>query len=363
MKDPPATKKKGVGRAATRPTPETDLFLYAKRKESRDKYRRGTARVNPASPDADARASERGTGDRDTLTEAEARFLELCLERTGEILPEDVHTKRVRCQELLLEQSFRIAEALESQGIKAFGEAKLTLVGICSGETRELADFRNIVFIPAIAQRKRREHLRHLEYFLQQHPYSRMWVFTTGDRVNLSGVRERIQKLHRRLSKLNAEPFMKQAGASIAFRSTELGDVERSESAAPTFHVHAHTIIHLVRKLPKDEWSDLLKAVRAWWKFHFKDSQRIHQARETCKYVVKPGDLEELSAAELAELYRQTFRLHLVQSLGLLKEQRQFIDENRKKIVRRTVEGLSRWEVVDSWEPRKAKKDDDEEAR
>lgn len=362
MKDPPPPKRKGVDHAATRPTPETDLFLYAKRKQSRDKYRLGTNRVNPESASADARASERGTADPDQLTEAETRFLELCLERTGEVIPEEEHAKRVRCQELLVEQSHRIAEALESQGIKAFGSAKLTLVGICSGDTRELPDFRNVVFIPAIAQRKRREHLQHLEYFLQKHPYSRMWVFTSGDRVELSGVRERIQKLHRRLSKLNAESFMKSAGASIAFRSTELGDIERNEKGATTFHVHAHTIIHLARKLTKEDWSNLLKGVRSWWKFHFKDSQRIHQARETCKYVVKPGDLEKLTAKELAELYHQTFRLHLVQSLGPLKEQRKFIEENGKKLVRGSRGQSARWEIVDSWEPRKPKRQEEENA-
>ena len=355
MNDPPPRKRKGVDRAATRPTPETDLFLHKKRKKSRGKYRLHAKGVNPLSPVADARASERGTGDADQLTEAEQKFLELCLERTGEELPPDIHAQRLRYRGLLIEQSHRIAAALESQGIRAYGDSKLTLVGLCSGEKQEIPDFRNIVFIPAIAQRKRNELLKHLEYFIQQYPFSRMWVFTSGVRVELDGVRSRVQEMHRRVSKLNFENFMKGAGASIVFRSTELGEMKRSQKGEPTFHVHAHVIIHLKKKLSKERWSELLSKVQAWWVHSFKEAKRIHGVRETCKYVVKPNDLESLSPEELAELYRQTFRLHLVQALGLLKAQRKLICDDRKKLVRRSQKAGGGWEIVDSWEPKRPK--------
>ncbi len=361
MKGPPPTEQEGVASAPTPTTPKRVSAVGSGTKNSGRTYVLRPDHVNPALPAADARECGRGTGNPDGLTDAERKFLEICTERTGEELPADLHAQRLRYRALLFQQSHRIAEALEREGIRAYGEAKLTLVGICSGETKEIPDFRNVVFIPAVAQRKRNALLKHLELFLQQHPNSRMWVFTSGERVRLSNVRERMQEMHRRLSKLNAEPFMKEAGVSLVFRSTELGEVERPDSGEPTFHVHAHTIAHLSRKLPKDEWSGLLAHVRAFWRHHFSDSKRIHQARETCKYVVKPSDLDALTGGELARLYHQTFRLHLVQSLGLLREQQNQIKEGRKRIVRRGKGPASRWEVVDAWDPKRSKDEDEED--
>lgn len=361
MNGPPSIKKEGVVSAPTPTTPDRDSTARHGTKNSGRTYVLRSQSVNPALPDADARDSGRGAGNPDGLTDAERKFLEICIERTGEELPADLHAQRVRYRELLFGQSHRIAESLEGEGIRAFGDSKLTLVGICSGEMKEIPDFRNVVFIPAVAQRKRNATLKHLELFLQTHPSSRMWVFTSGERVRLSKVRERMQVLHRRLSKLNAEPFMKAAGVSLVFRSTELGEVERPDQGEPTFHVHAHTIIQLSQKLPKDDWSGLLAQVRAFWVHHFKDSKKIHQARETCKYVVKPADLENLTGKELAMLYHQTFRLHLVQSLGLLRQQQNQIKEGRKRIVRQGKGPASRWVVVDAWDRRKEKDGEEDE--
>jgi len=289
-------------------------------------------------------------------------YLEICRAQTGRVLPLDVQERRNAERLLLLGQSYRIAEALESQGIRAFGPSKLSLVGVLSGEVVELPDFRNIVFIPSVAQRKRHAMLKHLEYFMQKHPFSRMWVFTSGERVELSGVRERIGQLHRRLSKLNAETFLKAAGIEIVFRSTELGEIGRNDSGEPTFHVHAHAIVYLRRKLPADRWTEVLGAVRRWWKHHFADSQRIQQAREACKYVVKPGDLEQLYASELAALHHQLFKLHMVQCLGELQEQRQKIEDTKCRLVR-LQEGLgTSWHVVPDWNGSRPKKPEEERA-
>ncbi|QQL46077.1 hypothetical protein [Sulfuriroseicoccus oceanibius] len=137
---------------------------------------------------------------------------------------------------------------------------------------------------------------------------------------------------------------MKRAGVQIVFRSTELGTMKRQEDL-PTFHLHVHAIVQMTRKLPKAEWSYLLQRVRGWWRHHFKDSQEVHQAREVCKYVVKPPEIEALSGEELKALYEQTFRLHLVQCLGALKDQRKTFEEN-DTMPRKESE---RWVVVKNW--------------
>jgi hypothetical protein len=190
-----------------------------------------------------------------------------------------------------------------------------------------------------------------------------MWVFTSGDRVTLEGVRERIEWLHRRLSKLNAEPFMKAAGG-IVFRSTELGEVARDEFGASNFHVHAHTIVSFREELSREGWTSLLKAVRSFWTFHFSDSKKIHQSREACKDVVKPGDLDQLTGRELVVLHRQLFRLSLVQPLGELQKQKRLVVKERKKLVRRSEGQTARWELVENWNESQSRmqKDDTEKA-
>jgi hypothetical protein len=99
--------------------------------------------------------------------------------------------------------------------------------------------------------------------------------------------------------------------------------------------------------------------VRKWWKHHFADSKQIHQAREACKYVVKPGDLDKLTAPELAQLHHQLFRLHMVQCLGNLKEQKKQLEETRTRLVM-LHEGLeSRWKIVPDWNGERGKRDEE----
>lgn len=364
MSDPPPGEDEGAADVGASTAPDRASSLGTGAGNSGRQYALFLPAVNAPEADAETRASEaRAAPAPDAaVSSAERVFLEICRERTGRELPPESAEEANEARRLLLAQSYRIADALEAEGIRAYGPSKLTLVGVCSGAVVELPDFRNIVFIPSVAQRKRHRMLQHLEYYLQDYPFSRMWVFTSGDRVRLDGVRDRIERLHRRLSKLNAEPFMKAAGAELVFRSTELGEVERDESGAPTFHVHAHAIVRLREKLSPELWTWLLGAVRGWWKHHFKDSQRIHQAREACKYVVKPGDLDRLTGPELAMLHRQLFRLHLVQCLGLLKERRRKEEEGNRKLVRRGEGDASRWELVENWNEKRGRRDPEEGA-
>ena len=355
MSEPPIDEKGGAG-AAT-PTPPDRVSSLAGIQNSRRQYRLNRRKVNPRPGDGGASGSSPATADAENLSAAERKYLEICQAGTGRDISPESKQKQEEDRALLLQQSYRIADALESQGIKAYGPSKLTLVGILSGKVVELPDFRNIVFIPSVAQRKRHQLLKQLEFFMQKHRFSRMWVFTTGHRTPLPEVRERISWLHRRLSKLNAQPFMKAAGCALVFRSTELGEIDRAPDRTPTFHIHAHVIVHLQRKLSRDAWSQLLKSVRGWWKFHFKDAQCIHQAREACKYVVKPGDLDKLKDEELAELHRQLFKLHLVQCLGKLKELRAQLKDTDCKLVRI---GNEPWEMVPNWNRGRPARDTEE---
>ena len=122
--------------------------------------------------------------------------------------------------------------------------------------------------------------------------------------------------------------FFEGGDVEFVFRSTELWSAERDATGVVTFHIHSHVIVHLTRKLPEAEWSSLLGDVRRWWGFHFDDGSAIRNTREAGKYVLKPADLERLSAREPGALHHQLFRHHLVQPMGALKAQRKVLEED-----------------------------------
>ena len=285
---------------------------------------------NPKPDGAGSRDSATGMDGCGFLSKGERVYLEIVEAESGREIPEEAFERKKAERDLLMAQSIHIADMLESVGVKAYGESKLTMVGLLTGIEEPMIDFRNIVFIPAVAKRKRNRLLGDLEYFVQNHPHCRMWVFTSGARCSIDSVADRISEVHRRISKLNAKPFMKTAGIVIVFRSSELGSLQRIDGRA-TFHIHCHAIIHISKKLPKAVWSSLLGKVREWWQFHFADAKEIQMAREACKYVVKPADLLGLSGEELKALYEQLFKLHLVQSLGPLKQQRKNREETKER--------------------------------
>jgi hypothetical protein len=315
---------------------------------------------NPYLPKEAARPSDAGTRDSATGADAsrgwtagERAYLKIVEEESRREIPQEVFERKQAERRLLMDQSLHIADMLESVGIRAYGESKLTMVGLLSGIEEPLVDFRNIVFIPAVAKRKRNKMLGDLEYFLQTHPYARMWVFTSGSRCLIGEVSERIKEVHRRISKLNSKPFMKAAGITIEFRATELGSLQRVDGVA-TFHIHCHAIIDLQRKLSRDSWSLLLGKVREWWQFHFADAKKIQMAREACKYVVKPGDLLGLTGDELKGLHKQLFKLHLVQALGSLRNQRKEREDTDLRFHRVKSPLGSKLERVPNWNTRPA---------
>jgi hypothetical protein len=307
-----------------------------------------------------ARPSDAGTRDSATGADAsrgwtagERAYLKIVAEESGREIPQEVFERKQAERRLLMDQSLHIADMLESVGIRAYGDSKLTMVGLLSGIEEPLVDFRNIVFIPAVAKRKRNKMLGDLEYFLQTHPYARMWVFTSGSRCRIGDVANRIKEVHRRISKLNSKPFMKASGISIEFRATELGSLQRVDGIA-TFHIHCHAIVDLHEKLTRDSWSILLGKVREWWQFHFADAKKIQMAREACKYVVKPGDLLGLTGEELKALHEQLFKLHLVQALGSLRNQRKEREDTGLRFHRVKSPIGSKLERVPNWNTRPA---------
>jgi hypothetical protein len=80
----------------------------------------------------------------------------------------------------------------------------------------------------------------------------------------------------------------------------------------------------------------------------FNDAGKIRNARELCKYIVKPSDILQLTPTELKELYVETFNLHVVQFSGSLQDLMNQLKEDKVKPVRRNRGETWSWQLMPS---------------
>jgi hypothetical protein len=285
----------------------------------------------------------------------EATLQEICRDETGQFETEAETQKRREKEARLVEQGHAVCRGLESVGVPAYRADiwKLQCVGVHSGEVTTLPAYRRICLNPYVAHRLRMPFLNWLQFFAQQKQGGkveatrgdnlRFWTFTTGKRVPIHRVEARLAWLHRRISELNAQPFMTGPGVRIVFRSSELGTLESSQGEAAAkaagtwqdaadsgelqgggggrwYHPHAHCIVWLSRgPLQPWRWEELLRRVWEFWYHQWDDGGRIRDLREAVKYLVKPGDIVRLAneaPAELAKLQAVLFRKKLVQPMA-----------------------------------------------
>ena len=266
----------------------------------------------------------------------QASYPLLCKDLAGQAMSLDQWNRNQAQINLMVDQSHRIARKLEDEGIRAYDEDQdLTLFGLNTRQYKVLDNFRNISFIPLVAKKQRASILKLLSYWLQKYTFDRMWTITTGTRCSIYDVEDRTRELHRKVSKINDKSWMKQAGASFIFRSTEFGEVVETDEGL-SLHPHCHAVLHLDKgRLSPAHWSFLLHRIQEYFGVHCQDNGRIREPREFVKYCVKPSDLEQLSGPALAELQRITSRLRLVEKLRGLRLLAREIREADQKLVRR----------------------------
>lgn len=307
-------------------------------------------------------AAEISDEDRAFAASANGAYLALCKERTGDVMPvEEVEARRARSNELR-DSTLRIIEKMREvpgigwDGLRDSG-FEIRRLFLHSGEDEELPILARSCFLPLVAQGIRAPMVSALEWWLSRNPFARFWTFTTGLRVKWSGVRERHDWLVGMLAALNEADFMREAGVRMVFRSTELGtpetdaqgnvkdggEIEFDEDGQAYFHVHAHVVVELTKGfIPPKKWSALVAKVGEFWPHWWGEGGAIRSARECCKYVTKPHDMEKLSGWELCMLRQELYRAKLVQPLGSFAEDYRALKnpENRLRLVKRqTPEG------------------------
>ncbi len=273
-------------------------------------------------------------------------YLDHVKNRAGEILTEEAHARMKEARSVLDAQSMEIALALEAGGVGGFDKnaqrLKPAIVDPIGRRVLPLVPFRRVNFNPACAAQRRSPMLKHLETFLGSHPQTKLATFTFGPRVWLSEIRETIQQQHRRLSKLNGGRVFAKYGVSMQFRATELGtltracrwprtaqkqtglaglDITPDDPGELLAHIHSHVFLSFSCDL-KERFLPFVKETHSMWGAWWYYGKSINDAREACKYPVKPSDMTaaRMSSDEVCELYKQLRGLHLVQPMSVLKK-------------------------------------------
>ena len=291
------------------------------------------------------------------LSFQEKQYLNACQGEVGRLTDPDKWEDTAEKRKHLEDQTRKIATKLDkgyqvyglgwqrTERVEPYDYSDLTLMGLNSLQFKKLEAYRNIIFLPSVAQKNRRPRVKELEYFLKHNQNCRMWTFTAGTRVGLEQLPYQVKWMHRKLSKLNDQPFMKKLGVKFVFRSTEFGELAQNGSDNVSVHPHMHALMQLENYLRPEDWSYLLKRIQAFWGVYCKDCGKIRNARELVKYCVKPSDLDGLNSVQLIKLYKQTQGLRLWESLRDFRKMRRTIREDNQKVVMR--KGVPR--IVPNW--------------
>jgi hypothetical protein len=274
----------------------------------------------------------------------ESTYIRHVRNRAGKVVSQEAADKARESRAQLDEDTIDMAMKLETVGRAAFGSGpQAWLVAPISGQVKPLVNVRKRAIFPAAAAQKRAPMVNALELLLRrpEHKFDQFCTFTGGQRrplkVSTEGaeVREGLEAMHRKISKLNAQPFMKKYGARIIFRASELGGLvddkgtlKKDAEGNWTLHLHAHCLINFKRFLSRPEMSEWTKAVWEFWEDRWSIDGAIEKVRESCKYCVKPADQKLLSPLELKALDTALFKLHRVQPLGQLREHIRYRKEN-----------------------------------
>lgn len=306
-------------------------------------------------------------------------FSRICSQTAGEIIDEKTAADGQASAKALEKLSLDLALSLVSAGVPAFrtNHKGFHMVDPVTRKVKFIHPFRNICFIPAVAAAKRRKILPHLEFLCERNrSKAKLITLTGGQRVPLDeagALRDAVTEIQRDVSNLAANPYFKAYDAEIVFRGTEFGtahrachwprrgaaaiiseEITKAEKAAgwywlPSaeldrgtiwFHVHVHVFVLFHSKLSDEKWEEFMAAmwgkaagIPRLWAHHWSYDGKLQKPKEACKYPMKPIDLHTaaMSPDECKAMFGELKGLHLVQCLGVLRDQKNARFANAEK--------------------------------
>ena len=265
----------------------------------------------------------------------------------GHVLHPSTWAKSRDRERELREQTVALASRLGAAGIECRQESDfdaLHLVGLASGEAREVVPWRHVKLLPEVMARDARQMLRQLEGFASSIPPAqlRMWVLSWGW-VPVADLGEACRSMGRAISKLAAAPWLRAAGIEVLLRRTEF-----TVQPGGMIHLHCHLVVRATAVLGGASWQRLLDRAKTATPKNYLHDGRLHDVAEAVKYSFKPAELLAAGDDTLAMIFRQTFKLRFLVPLGEFKEFRKSLKENNLKVCKRksTVLGVETWQFA-----------------
>lgn len=217
------------------------------------------------------------------------------------------------------------------------------LVGLVTGATREIEQYRDLRMLPLVAQRERRPMLNALRLYLdgvsrrdgKGATYCRYLVITSGARVPFGGdLQGRIRSMQRLISRW-AVVSAAEHQIDVVYRGTEMTNDNIGA------HVHANVIVEPRCYIGAAAWTEYLTAMRRHFGVWVRDNGRVSDPAEIVKYVCKPTEIfehfqspelpKETKNARLEWLYRALYKARLVAPMGAMRELWQQIETDKMK--------------------------------
>ena len=277
---------------------------------------------------------------------------ELWAAQIGQSVPADEWAAGEERRHELLWQSRQIVAKLEAVG-EVMRTGKISAIGLVSGLVATTDSYRNCNIIPVMQSRNVHDMLQHVAYWMDNGRPAwtrRMWVISNGFQ-KLDLYRRNHQAFTRRISRLAADPYLKEKGVRLVYYTIEntlhhLGRVPVRDR----LNHHAHVLVDCARRLPKAEWLALIQYVRAQFPKGYVHDGAIRNAKELVKYVFKPSELLKLSGKRLAFLFREMKGLRFYIPLGEMREFRGFLTRERMKLRKVRCQGEREWRLLPKFE-------------
>ena len=311
----------------------------------------------------------------------------------GHDVGEDNYSESKTRKQKILNQSEAIVQRMERCGLQGRSvRGGVSIVGLVSGQSELIPDYRNCNLIPVQQSRNVRDMLKHVRYMVDQTTKKnrlRMLV-VSGGWHRYDQYRKHHKAHTRHMSKFASNQKLKEFGIKLEFYNVE-NTIHRDQNVA-MLNMHSHVLFRSTRYLGPKKWKAFLEFARNFFPKGYVHDSILEKPEEVVKYVFKPTELDLMTDPEFTEFAQQVMGgrcqvdpetgeiltridedgqlvevkegpLTFFRPLGSMRKFRAELRDKRQKLISvRTADGRWTWHKTEikAEHPRPEKEPDDE---